>query len=385
MKNYFILSLLFLANLSFSQFEAVDKKIDEMPDDSDEVSTSSITEYINLNFNKEEDKIRAAFYWTASNISYDVENMLNQPPNQTPEDKINRTLKSRKGVCMHYAQIFYDIMNKLNVETVLIDGYTKDTNGKIATLSHVWCASKINNEWFLFDPTWGSGYVNDIKFTKKINNIYFKAKPSSFIDRHMPFDYMWQLSSKPINNQEFYESKKEATDQTINFDFTKEINNLKNLSELEQIKQRIDRIQKSGLKNRLITEKLEFEKKRITYFNQKKDFNKLEDIIANFNELNKKYSEFIKFKNKQFTPNVSDDELKSKIQIPYDMLINCLKNVNDLKDINRENLSAINDLKRAMNSMKIDYETNLKFVNEYLFKSEAERQKMFFKRVGVRN
>lgn len=384
MKNYFILSLLLLVNMSFSQYENVDKKIDEMPD-SYEVSTSSITEFINSNFNSQEDKIRAAFYWTASTISYDVENMLNQPPNQTPEDKINRTLKSKKGVCMHYAQIFYDIMNKLNVETVLVDGYTKDTNGKIATLSHVWCASKINNEWFLFDPTWGSGYVNDLKFTKKINNIFFKAKPISFIDRHMPFDYLWQLSNKPINNQEFYESKKEATDQTINFDFNKEINNLKNLSELEQIQQRIDRIQKSGIKNRLITEKIEFEKKRITYFNQKKDFNKLEDIIANFNELNKKYSEYIKFKNKQFTPNVSDEELKSKIQIPYDMLINCLKNVNDLKDINRENLSAINDLKRAMNSMKVDYESNLKFVNEYLLKSEVERQKMFFKRAGVRN
>jgi hypothetical protein len=384
MKNYFMICGLFLANLCFSQFEVVDKKMDEIPA-SNEESTLQITDYINSNFNTVDDKTRAAFYWTASTISYDVENMLNQQPNQSPDDKINRTLKSKKGVCMHYAQIFFDIMNKLNIETVLVDGYTKDLNGKISSLSHVWCASKINNEWFLFDPTWGSGYVNDLKFTKKIDNKYYKATPKSFIDRHMPFDYLWQLSNKPINNQEFYESKLEATDKSLNFDFMKEINNLKNLSEFDTAKNRADRIQKNGLENKLIIEIVAFEKQKINNFNQKNDINKLEKVIADFNESNKLFSKFINFKNKQFKPFISDEVLKSDLQIPYDMLLKCIGDINSLNNINRENSVVVNNLKRAMTNAKTTYETNLKFVNDYLLKPNAEREKMFVKKVVVRN
>lgn len=377
MKNYFLLVLFLATNLSVGQYESIDKKMDEIPVKFEE-STTQVVDYINSNFTSVDDKARAAFYWTASTISYDVENMLNQPK-QTPDERISRVLKSKKGVCMHYAQVFYDIMNKLNIETILIDGYTKDMKGKIATLSHVWCASKINNTWFLFDPTWGSGYVNDSKFTKKIDNKFYKAEPKSLINRHMPFDYLWQFSNKPINNQEFYDSKSEATDKTMNFDYLKEIDNLKNLSELEKTENRVERIQKNGLKNKLILDILDFEKTKMSFYNQKKDFNKLDEIVADFNESNMKFNEFLNYKNKKFIPLVSDEDLKSKIQIPYELLLRCIKESNELKDLKRENITIVTNLKRAMNASKIKFDTNLKFVDEFISKEIPERAKMFMK------
>ena len=377
MKNYFLLVLFLATNLSVGQYESIDKKMDEIPVKFEE-STTQVVDYINSNFTSVDDKARAAFYWTASTISYDVENMLNQPK-QTPDERISRVLKSKKGVCMHYAQVFYDIMNKLNIETILIDGYTKDMKGKIATLSHVWCASKINNTWFLFDPTWGSGYVNDSKFTKKIDNKFYKAEPKSLINRHMPFDYLWQFSNKPINNQEFYDSKSEATDKTMNFDYLKEIDNLKNLSELEKTENRVERIQKNGLKNKLILDILDFEKTKMSFYNQKKDFNKLDEIVADFNESNMKFNEFLNYKNKKFIPLVSDEDLKSKIQIPYELLLRCIKESNELKDLKRENITIVTNLKRAMNASKIKFSTNLKFVDEFISKEIPERAKMFMK------
>ena len=48
--------------------------MDKIPD-SLTTSTSGIANYINENFKSEDEKIRAVFYWTASNISYDVPNM----------------------------------------------------------------------------------------------------------------------------------------------------------------------------------------------------------------------------------------------------------------------------------------------------------------------
>lgn len=131
MRNLLIVFSLFVLNFvvaqSTSEYEVIDKKIDLISENS-ESSTTFIANYISKNFTTNNDKLRAAFYWTASNISYDVENMLNQKP-QTSEEKIANVLRTKKGVCMHYAELFKDITSKLGIEIVLIEGYTK-TNGK---------------------------------------------------------------------------------------------------------------------------------------------------------------------------------------------------------------------------------------------------------------
>jgi hypothetical protein len=63
-------------------------------------STDAIANYINANFKTETDKIRAVFYWTASNISYDVPGMFDLNVNETVQKKLPN-VKRRKGVCAH--------------------------------------------------------------------------------------------------------------------------------------------------------------------------------------------------------------------------------------------------------------------------------------------
>ena len=72
---------------------------------------------------------------------------------------------------MHYAAVFNDLANKVGVRTYVIEGYTKQY-GKIATLGHSWCASQLDGKWLLFDPTWGSGYVLNQTYVKKLNNSF---------------------------------------------------------------------------------------------------------------------------------------------------------------------------------------------------------------------
>ena len=160
MKNIYIVLFCCFSLLTFGQENAsyglVDAKMNVIPANAT-VSTDAIVKFINANFKTENDKIRAAFYWTASNISYDVKNMMRQNPFETSQEKIENTLKTRKGVCIDYAEVFKDVLTKIGIETYIIDGYTKQ-NGKIATLAHSWTAARINNKWYLFDPTWGAGY-----------------------------------------------------------------------------------------------------------------------------------------------------------------------------------------------------------------------------------
>ncbi|MFI0491264.1 transglutaminase domain-containing protein, partial [Flavobacterium sp.] len=209
MKKTILVFTFLFSILGFGQtnvgYGLIDKKIDEIPINST-TSTDEIARYINANFRTENDKIRAVFYWTASNISYDVQNMYAINFNETSEKKIKKSLETRKGVCINYAEIFNEISNKVGVKSVVIEGYTKQ-NGSVANMAHAWCAAKIENKWYIFDPTWGSGGLYNGKFLKKINNYYFKAEPSKIIASHIPFDFLWQFLYYPITNQEFYDGK----------------------------------------------------------------------------------------------------------------------------------------------------------------------------------
>lgn len=383
--GFFVLN--FVVAQSTTEFDVIDKKMSEISKNS-ESKTTHIANHIEKNFTKNDDKLRAAFYWVANTISYDVENMLNQK-SQTSEEKIATVLRTKKGVCMHYAELFKDIAGKLGIEIILIEGYTK-TNGKVAPLSHVWCASKIDGIWYLYDPTWGAGYVNDNKYTKKLNNKYYKAEPKSLISSHMPFDYLWQFSEYPITNQEFYDDKAVSENKSVPFDFANEIITFQGLSDLEKAKASAERVEKNGLKNRLISDRLDFQKKKIDYENQKityknqNDTNaKIQIIVANLNKAAALLSQFLKYRSAKFTPLVSDEMIKEKIQIPYDLISQCQNDINEINDVPKENAANLKTLKNAITTSKSNIESHLNFVNEYLTKDKSEREKMFYK-TGIR-
>ena len=128
MKNIYLILSLFLSVLSFGQnqteYTLIDNQISKIPNSST-YSTKGIANYINSNFRTDNDKIRAIFYWTASNISYDMDNRFTSNSRETSENKIKNILKSRKGVCSDYTEIFNDLANKVGIKTVIISGYTK--------------------------------------------------------------------------------------------------------------------------------------------------------------------------------------------------------------------------------------------------------------------
>jgi transglutaminase/protease-like cytokinesis protein 3 len=203
-KIKFVLILILFAHVviaqknAVNQYYACDKKALAIPDSLTK-NTTDIANYISTNFYSKSDKIRAIFIWIASNISYDLENIFTIDFNETIEEKISKPLITRKGICGNYAALFTDICLKVGIESYVISGYTKQY-GYVSNLSHAWNAAFIDSTWFLFDPTWGAGYVNNDKFFRKINNNWFKVKPNQFIKDHIPFDYLWQFLDYPINN-----------------------------------------------------------------------------------------------------------------------------------------------------------------------------------------
>lgn len=381
MKNIFLVFTFLFSVLSLGQakvnYTLIDKKMEAIPN-SDTNSTDLVAKYINANFKTESDKIRAVFYWTSSNISYDVKNMFVVNFGETPQDRIAKTLKTKKGICGDYAAIFNEIATLVGVESVVISGYTKQ-NGKIDNLAHAWCAAKIDNKWSVFDPTWGSGSLLNGKFVKKINEYYFKVEPSKIISSHIPFDYLWQFLNYPITNAEFYEGKTQINKSKKYFDFEKEIAKQSSLSEMDQLFESAERIEKNGLKNAMIVAYYENQKKHSTVLRENKNIEKLNGIVNEMNEAVVLLNDFIFYRNKKFKPTFPDDEINNMIQKPREKLIKCQNDIYTVGSTGTDNKANVSSIKKSIESNLALAEEHALFVKNYLSKSKMLRKTMFSK------
>jgi hypothetical protein len=378
MRLILAFSFLFLTQFSIGQtaegYLNIDKTIAAIPD-SLTATTSKIASYIAANFKNDTEKIRAVYYWTATNIVYDVPNMYEPNYLDSPQVKITNTLKSRKGVCIHYAEVFNDIANKVGVKTYIIGGYTKQL-GAMATISHAWCASQIDGKWYLFDPTWGSGYVEGQKFVKKFNNTYFKVEPSKMVASHMPFDYLWQFLNAPLTNQEFVSGKMYAKKTKMNFDYQTEIDKYEKLPDGEKAFEASKRIEKNGVLNNLISEQLKNKKNEFTVYTQNKNVEKLNGITANYNQAAAYLNDYLLFKSKKFKPTQPDDVLKKMITDIKEKLITCRDEVYTVGPVGQQNINNLANLKKLILDAINHVTMEDKFVSEYLGKSLIGRKIM---------
>ena len=381
MKNTFLLFTFLFSVLGLCQsnvgYDLIDRKIAAIPIKS-ATSTDEIAKYINANFKTENDKIRAVFFYTTSNLSYDVANMFTVNSDETPQDRILKALKTKKGICWDYALIYNEIANLVGIKSVVIQGYTKQ-NGKVDTMAHAWCASRIGNKWYLFDPTWGSGYVNNNKYTRKINNIHFKVEPSKMINSHIPFDYLWQFINYPITNQEFIIGKTQIDKTKKIFDFESEITKYESLPKMDQFFESAQRIEKNGLKNQLISQAYTYAKSSWNYERETENNTKFNQIVTQYNAAIMELNDFIYYRNNKFKPIISDEELKEKIKSPKNIFINCQELLNNLGKVDSGNLQNVNSMKNGLIGTLKQAEEQEVFVNNYLSKSKLVRKTMFSK------
>ena len=379
MKKYLSLILFFLVQISIGQtavnYAYVDNKMVSIPENLT-ANTSGIAGYINSNFTSQDEKTRAIYYWITSNISYDVANMYAPNNLDSPAVKITNTLKTRKGVCIHYAEVFNDIATKVGVKSYIIAGYTKQFD-EVASIAHAWNVSQIDGKWFLFDATWGAGFIDGKKFSKKQNNTYFKRDPDRMAVNHLPFDYFWQLLNEPLNNSEFISGKSDTTKPKMNFDYNAEIEKYEKLSDADKAFETYKRVEKNGLLNNMITDYYNLKKTEFTIINQNKSVVKLVEITADFNKAISDLNDFIMFRNKRFKPAQTDVMLKSMMQDVRDKMNNCKDDVYNVGPVSPENAANLNSLKRAILAGLEKTKESEDFLKEYLSKGSLGRKMMF--------
>ncbi|GAB7257054.1 transglutaminase domain-containing protein [Polaribacter sp. OB-PA-B3] len=219
----FIYFFLLISYTTFSQnFDKVDKIVLEYPRFS---KIENLALRIDTDFSKDEEKVRAAFFWLAKNIRYDLNQYYNPKGrsfkfsyrNEIEKEQkleaaknkiIDKTFKTKKGLCEEYAQSFKKVCSLLNIEAAVIKGYTRnspdDIGRFVSETNHAWNAVKLNDKWIILDPTWAAGYLMNGKWTRKFNPYFYDIPKDKFFKTHLPEESIWVLRLGRITKKEFY-------------------------------------------------------------------------------------------------------------------------------------------------------------------------------------
>jgi hypothetical protein len=377
----YLICFLFFQTAHFAQvnsvYSSVEKTMKAIPQN--QIKTSKdIANYIKEHFTSEEQQIKAAYYYVISNLSYDVTHEFTVNLVITEDDMVSKASATKKGVCIHYARFFKDIITQLGYNCQVISGYTKKSNNTIAELSHAWCAIKMSDEkWYVFDPTWDSGYIQNGNFVRKLNSKYYKIAPSQSIKTHMPFDYIWQFSNFPINEKQFADSNVALISKNESFDFDKAIDNYLTLSEENQLRELKTRMIQTGHTSKLAQERFDILTKQTAVLDMNENIKKYNLISDNYNAAINLLNEFISYRNTQFKPEKKDESILKMITEPLAIFEKCNDEIYKIGFIGQDNLYGLNKFKRGLFDVIEETKKHKQFVEDYIKSNNRDRKKMF--------
>ncbi|UOR05022.1 hypothetical protein MUN82_19050 [Hymenobacter aerilatus] len=291
-------------------YAAVDKLALLLPDTAAR-SPRSMARYINSTFSTDTDKARAIYIWLARNVRYDVEKGLAINFYANTEELITKTLATRTGICQDYAEVFTTVAQLVGLPAYTISGYTKQA-GYVDYVPHAWCTARLDGTWYLFDPTWGAGYVRAGQFVQRTNEAYFKTQPQQLISNHMPFDPLWQLLPYPITNPQFCMGKASNPNLKTAFSFVDSIQLYQQQDTLTRLRHASRRIQANGIKDPVVYNMLTYNQQIINNY----VVDNGNRAIYFYNEGVRGFNAFIEYRNAQFLPKKTDEEIRAILLSP---------------------------------------------------------------------
>jgi predicted DNA-binding ArsR family transcriptional regulator len=262
-------------------------------------TTSQIADYIKKNFKTDDEKVWAAYSWVTSNIKYDKDSLHRVISEESADERVTFAMRRRKGVCENFAAIFADICKKANIESFFIEGLSREGGG-INKQPHAWNAAKIDNEWFLFDPTWDAGL-------RAGNFRYFKIAPADFISSHYPYDPLFQFLYYPVN---FSDLSRGLSAGKIYFNYMDSIKLLQSSDSLSRFRAQLSRINNNGFPKSIIDIKRKQLILEIEMIFQDDDVINYNSAVADFNSATNLLNDFIYYRNAQFLPAKNREEVQ---------------------------------------------------------------------------
>ncbi|MBA9078217.1 transglutaminase domain-containing protein [Rufibacter quisquiliarum] len=287
-----------------SPFAHVDQKILQLPAQQSQ-SVEQLSTYINQQFKTPQERVRAAYVWLANNVAYDVAALNMNFTIKKGHNFVEQTLKTRKAICQGYAETFQELCQRAGVKTFFVGGYTKQL-GRVEYIPHAWCAAQLDGQWYLFDPTWGAGYVEGNTFVKKYNEQFFMVAPAMMIKSHYPFDPLWQFSTLPITSKQFNEGLPAAPNLKIRFHYTDTLKAYDAQDENQRLAGTARRMQAHGVDHAFLANYLQ-------HLNQGVEIDRYNAITDTYNRGIDLLNQFTYYKNKKQLSQKSEAELRKML------------------------------------------------------------------------
>lgn len=186
-----------------SDFKKIDEQVLRL-DKEEEASVETVAAAIDSIATTEWEKVRGVWTWITHNIKYDVDGFFDGDAVYSAAD----TFTERRAVCAGYSSLFLEIARDLEIDAYEVNGYAKGYSYTPGTLpegtNHAWVAVQIDEEFHLFDPTWGAGSLRNRRFQWDYREVYFDAPPDLFILSHFPERSEYQLLAEPIDRATFF-------------------------------------------------------------------------------------------------------------------------------------------------------------------------------------
>ena len=139
------------------------------------------------NMNSDYDRIKYVHDWLVENIEYD------ETLNKANRNNIYGAFVEKQVTCGGYAKAFKYLMDKLNIECIIVQGKATD-NGN--TEYHAWNFVKLNGEWYGIDCTWDDPVIVGGPKTNEVYYTYFLKGEKEFENTHEIFDTFYGTDVK---------------------------------------------------------------------------------------------------------------------------------------------------------------------------------------------
>jgi hypothetical protein len=165
-----------------------------------------IAAYINENSKDDFERVKKAHDLVALLVRYDAPNFW---ANTVPDQSYQNVLKTKLAVCQGYSNLFKKLCDELAIPCDIVIGFgrgvgTSPFAGDTPTDSnHAWNIVTVNNEHYLIDCTWDSGYMDGRVSKQSYTTDWLFLKPEQFLCSHYPENSRQQLTAKPLSSSEF--------------------------------------------------------------------------------------------------------------------------------------------------------------------------------------
>ncbi len=195
----------------------------------------------------------------------------------------------------------------------------------------------------------------------------------------MPFDYLWQMLSYPVTNQEFYEGKTAGNKARPAFSYADSIQVYEKLSHTAQLDAAARRIEAAGLKNAMVFDRLHHIKQELEYDRQNKSVNLYNGAVADYNEGLQYYNDFINYRNSQFKPAKADADIQAMLDGAASRFADARAKMEAVENPEPANATLILQLTKAMDEADTHLAEMQEWLSKYFSKGKAARKTMFYK------